>query len=53
MEHKQTCILQKGGIEFYRKRHKLLHSIGRIHLAEKVSPAFRTQKNWVKNATVT
>ena len=29
------------------------HDSGILHLADKVSPAFRTQKNGVKNATVT
>ena len=46
-------ILQKGDIRFYRKRRELFHDIGIIHLADKVSPTFHTQKNRVKNATVT
>ena len=37
----------------YRKQRKLLHGIDCIHLVYKVSPTFRTQKNGVKNATVT
>ena len=51
-DHNQTCILWKGGIKFYRKRRKLPHSRGRLHLADKVSLAFRTHKIGVKNATV-
>ena len=46
-------ILQKGDIRFYRKRRELSHNSGILHLADKVSPTFRTQKNGVKNATVT
>ena len=47
------CILQKGDISFYRKHRELSHGIGILHLADKVSPTFRTQKNGVKNTTVT
>ena len=46
-------ILQKGDIHFYRKRRELSHNSGILHLADKVSPIFRTQKNGVKNSTVT
>ena len=46
-------IRQKGGIRFYRKRGEISHDSGILHLAYKVSPIFRTQKNGVKNATVT
>ena len=46
-------ILQKGDIQFYRKRRELSHNSGILHLADKVSPTFHTQKNGVKNATVT
>ena len=42
--HKRTCILRKGGIKFYRKRRKLSHSSRRLHLSDKVSPTFWTQK---------
>ena len=41
--HKQTRVLRKGFIKFYRKRGEVPHSIGRLHLADKVSPTFRTQ----------
>ena len=51
--NKRTRILWKGGIMLYRKQRKLLHGIDCIHLVYKVSPTFRTQKNGVKNATVT
>ena len=50
---KFTRILQKGDICFYRKRGELSHDSGILHLADKVSLPFRTQKNGVKNATVT
>ena len=46
-------ILQKGDIHFYRKRRELSHNSEILHLADKVSPTFRTQENGVKNATVT
>ena len=52
-EGKFTCILQKGDICVYRKLHKLSHEIGILFLANKVSPVFHTQKNRVKNATLT
>ena len=52
-EEKLTHILQKGDIHFYRKLRKLSHGSGILHLADKVSPKFRRQKNGVKNATVT
>ena len=51
-EDKHTRILQKGDICFYRKRRELSHDSGVLHLDDKVSPAFRTQKNGVKIATV-
>ena len=51
-ENKLTRILRKGYIRFYRKRHELLKSRGCIHLLDKVSLAFRNQKNGVKNATL-
>ena len=51
-ENKQTYILRKGGIRFYSKQRGLPHSSGCIHLADKVSPTFRAQKNGFKNATV-
>ena len=46
-------ILQKGGIRFYRKLRELRHDSGILHLADKISSTVRTQKNGVKNATVT
>ena len=46
-------ILQKGDIRFYRKRRELSHDSGILHLADKVSLTFCTQKNGVKNSTVT
>ena len=49
----RKLILQKGDIHFYRKRRERSHDSGILHLADKVSPTFRTQKNGVKNATVT
>ena len=52
-EDKRTRILKKGDIHFYRKRRELSHDSGTLHLADKVSLKFRTQKNGVKNATVT
>ena len=52
-EDKHTRIIQKGGIIFYRKRRELSHRSGILHLADKVSPTFRKQKNGVKNATAT
>ena len=51
-EDKHTRILQKGDISFYRKCRELSHDSGILHLADKVSPTFRTQKNGAKNATV-
>ena len=51
-EVKQTRILKKGDIRFYRKRHKLAHNSVHIHLAYKIPPKFRTHKNGFKNATV-
>ena len=38
---------------FYKKHRELSHNNGILHLADKVSLTFRTQKNGVKNATVT
>ena len=52
-ENKRTHILHKGDIQFLRKCHELPHDSGILHLADKVSPTFRTHKNGVKNATVT
>ena len=52
-EDKLTFILQKGGISFYRKRRQLSHDSGILHLADKFSPTICTQKNGVKNVTVT
>ena len=50
-EDKGTRILQKGDIRFYRKSRDISHDSGILHLADKVSPTLRTQKNGVKNAT--
>ena len=47
-EDKRTRILQKGDIRFYRKRRELSHDSGILHLSDKVSPTFCTQKNGVK-----
>ena len=52
-ENKRTRILQKGGIRSYRKRRKISHDSGILHLSDKVSLIFLTQKNGVKNAIVT
>ena len=52
-EDKRKIILQKGGVRFYRKRRKVSQDSGILHLADKVSPEFQTQKNGVKHATVT
>ena len=52
-EDKCTRILQKEDIHFYRKYRELSHDSGILHLADKVSPTFLTQKNGVKNATGT
>ena len=52
-EDKCTRIIQKGDICFYRKRRELSHNSGILHLANKFSLTFLTQKNGVKNATVT
>ena len=46
-EDKITQILQKGDIRFYRKRRKLSHGIGTLHLDDNVSLTFRAQKNGV------
>ena len=46
-------ILQKEDIRFYRKSRELYHDSGILHLADKVSQTFHTQKNGVKNATMT
>ena len=51
-EDKRTHILQKGDIHFYRKRRELSHNSGILHLADKVSLPFRTQKNGIKESTV-
>ena len=52
-EFKRTRILQKGEMRFYRKRRKLSHDSWTLYLENKVFPKFCTQKNGVKNATVT
>ena len=41
-EDKGTRILQKGDIRFYRKCREISHDSGILHLADKVSPTFRT-----------
>ena len=46
-------IPQKGDMRFYRKRKEISHDSGIIHLDDKISLKFFTQKNGVKNATVT
>ena len=52
-EERFTCILQKGDIRLHRKRRELSHDSGMLHIPDKASPTFRTQKNRLKNATVT
>ena len=52
-EKKLTRILQKGGIQFYRKHRELPHESGIFHLSDKAYPTSRTQKKGVKNTTVT
>ena len=52
-ENKRTRILQKGDISFYRKLCKLSNDSENLHLDDKVSRIFCTQKNGVKNVTVT
>ena len=52
-EEKCKRILQKGDTRFYIKRRELSHNSGILHLADKVSLTLCTQKNGVKNATVT
>ena len=52
-EDKRTCIIQKGDISLYRERREIYHDSGILHLADKISLTFCTQKNGVKNATVT
>ena len=47
-EENHTCILQKWDIRFCRKRRKLFHNSGILHLADKVSLAFCKQKNEIK-----
>ena len=49
---KRTHIPQKGDIHFYIKRRELSHDSAILHVADKVSTKFHTQKNGVKNATV-
>ena len=39
-----TRILQKGDIRFYRECHELSHNSGILHLDDKVSQTFHTQK---------
>ena len=41
------------GYTFLQKRRELSHDSGILHLAYKVFPEFRTQKNGVENNTVT
>ena len=41
------------GYTFYSKCRELSHDSGILHLDDKVSLTFRTQKNGVKNGTVT
>ena len=48
-EDKHTRILQKGDIHLYRKRCKISHNSGILHLADKVSLKFRTQKTGLKS----
>ena len=45
--------IQKGDIRFYRKRRNISHDSGILHLANNVYPTLHTQKNGVKNTTVT
>ena len=52
-EEKKGVVLWNVNIRFYRKIFKLIHNSGQIHLVDKISPTFRTQKNGIKNATVT
>ena len=52
-EDKLTRILQKGNIHFCRKHREISHDSGIIHLSNKVSLTFCTQKNGVKNAIAT
>ena len=52
-EDKLTRILQKEAMRFYRKRRKIPHDSGILHLADNISPTLRTQKKVSKNATVT
>ena len=52
-EEKQTHILKKGNIRFYRKRCKLTHNIGCIHLEDNVYPTLSAHENEKKNAVVT
>ena len=47
-DNKNIRILQKGDIRFYRKRRELSHDSGTLHMDDKVSLEFRTQKNCVK-----
>ena len=51
-ENKQTRILQKGYVRFYRKRRNMPQRNGGIHMVEKLSLTFLTQKNCVNDATV-
>ena len=46
-EDKRARIIQKGCIHFYRKCRELSHDSGTLHLDDKVSLKFRTQKNGV------
>ena len=52
-EDKRTHTLQKRDIRFNRKRRKLSHNSGILHLADKPPLTFRTHKNGVKNTTAT
>ena len=49
---KRTRILQKGHIQFYIKRRELTQDSRILHLVNKLSPTFCTQKNAVKNGTI-
>ena len=53
VRHNQETHPSERGYTFYRKCRELSHDSGILHLADKVSLKLRTQKNGVKNATVT
>ena len=52
-EKKCTRILQKKYINIFRRRGKLTHSSGIIHLEYRAYPKLCTQKNGVINAAMT